>query len=221
MNAKSARGAETRRRILQVAAGLIYKNGVNGTSIDDVLKASATGKSQFYHYFGSKELLVRDVLNWHLEFMPSVQNELLSKLDSLAGIDAWLDQILTDYNNGLYQAGCPIGNLASEMASQNEALRINLEATFSHWESCLSRGLKFMRGAGQIRLEAEPEKLATFAVASIEGALLLVKTQKTDQPLKVSLAQLKRHLHGFAVGATRKAGPGTVARKRVAFTFCP
>jgi Bacterial regulatory proteins, tetR family len=47
-------GAKARDDILCSAADLIHVNRVAGTSIDDVLKATGTGKSQFYYYFDSK-----------------------------------------------------------------------------------------------------------------------------------------------------------------------
>ena len=42
---------------------------VNGqaTSPDEIIEASRTGKGQFYHYFKSKEGLVHEVLQAHLD----------------------------------------------------------------------------------------------------------------------------------------------------------
>jgi AcrR family transcriptional regulator len=45
----------TKDRILAVALDLFHENGINATSVDDILEASGTGKSQFYYYF--KDLL--------------------------------------------------------------------------------------------------------------------------------------------------------------------
>ena len=67
MKSRFSRGAETRLRIIQVAADLFHKQGVRATSPDEIIEASATGKGQFYHYFKSKEGLVHEVLQAHLE----------------------------------------------------------------------------------------------------------------------------------------------------------
>lgn len=219
MKAKSARGASTRQRILETAARLMYKNGVNGTSVDDVLSASGTGKSQFYHYFASKEALVKELISFHLAALPAAQDALLANLSSLAGIEAWLDQILADYHCGVYAEGCPIGNLASELSGQNEALRLNLQSTFAHWESSLAHGLKAMLGRGELRGGIEAESLATFCVAAIEGALLLAKTEKSAAPLASTLEQVKAHLRSQAFGATSKRPIGP--RRHGRLTFCP
>ena len=67
MKARFVRGAETRQRIIAVAADLFHKQGVRATSPDEIIEASRTGKGQFYHYFKSKEGLVHEVLQAHLE----------------------------------------------------------------------------------------------------------------------------------------------------------
>jgi TetR/AcrR family transcriptional regulator, transcriptional repressor for nem operon len=58
----TARGAATRNRIVLAAAELMHIKGVAATTIDDVLAASATSKSQFYEHFGDKTKLVYEVI---------------------------------------------------------------------------------------------------------------------------------------------------------------
>ena len=218
MKPKSARGASTRQRIIETAAKLMYKNGVNGTSVDDVLAASGTGKSQFYHYFTSKDALVKELIEFHVQSLPAAREELLANLSSLAGIEAWLEQIGADQRAGLYEDGCPIGNLASELSGQNEELRQSLQATFAHWETRLTEGLRSMRAKGQLRPDVSPEALSMFVVAAVEGGLLLAKTQRSPSPLEASLAQLKSHVRAQCLGATRKR-PEPQRHGRL--TFCP
>jgi TetR/AcrR family transcriptional repressor of nem operon len=218
MKAKSTKGASTRQRIIEAAAKLMYLKGVNGTSVDDVLGASGTGKSQFYHYFASKESLVKELISFHLASLPTASEERLQRLGTLAGIDAWLDQILAQYHNGTYEAGCPIGNLASELSSQSEDLRLNLKSTFAHWEACLTQGLKQLKGQGVLQASVSPESLAMFCVAAIEGALLLAKTNKSAASLEATTVQLKAHIQALCVGASRRRVRSVPMSK---FTFVP
>ncbi len=201
------RGTPTRQRILAAASELVYKNGVNGTSVDDVLSASGTGKSQFYHYFSNKEGLVKELIHFQLAKLPSMQPALLDNLNTVDGIHAWLDQILADYGSGLYSQGSPIGNLANELAAQNETLRADLQSIFSHWEQSLTTGVKTLQSKGTVRSDAIADELATYWVAAIEGALLLAKTQQSQAPLKATLSQVKSHLKSIVVGATAKRKP--------------
>jgi AcrR family transcriptional regulator len=64
----TAKGLRTRERILQTAADLFHERGINATTAGDVLRASATGKGQFYQHFPSREALVNEVLKRHRAF---------------------------------------------------------------------------------------------------------------------------------------------------------
>ncbi len=218
MKAKSPKGASTKQRIIEAAAKLMYLKGVNGTSVDDVLGASGTGKSQFYHYFSSKEALVKELIDYHVSHLPTASEESLRKLDTLSGIDGWLDQILADFRTGALEAGCPIGNLASEMSAQNEVLRHELQSTFAHWESCLIQGFKHLKAQGVLQPSVIPESMAMFCVAAIEGGLLLAKTSKSPSSLEATLTQLKAHIRAQCVGASRqRQRVNPVVRHRITF----
>jgi len=58
----TARGAATRARIVEAAADLVYERGVAATSLDDIMAASRTSKSQLYHYFADKDALICAVI---------------------------------------------------------------------------------------------------------------------------------------------------------------
>ena len=64
---RTAKGRRTRAAIVDAAASMMYDHGVAGTTLDDVLAASETGKSQLYHYFSDKSDLVEAVIARQLE----------------------------------------------------------------------------------------------------------------------------------------------------------
>lgn len=45
-------------RIIKAAWNLFYKNGYEGTTINDIIAASKTSKGTFYHYFKGKDALL-------------------------------------------------------------------------------------------------------------------------------------------------------------------
>ncbi len=55
----TAKGAATRRRIVEAGARLIRADGVEKVGLDDVLQATSTSKGQLFHYFpgGRADLL--------------------------------------------------------------------------------------------------------------------------------------------------------------------
>ena len=61
---RTARGAATRVRILGKAAELMRSGGIASTSLDAVLEASETRKSQLYHYFADKDVNAFNSVNF-------------------------------------------------------------------------------------------------------------------------------------------------------------
>jgi AcrR family transcriptional regulator len=88
----TARGAATRARIVAAAASLVYERGFAGTSLDDVMAATGTSKSQLYHYFAGKDALIREVIKAQLGRIFAAQQAAglheISSWDGLAQIGA-------------------------------------------------------------------------------------------------------------------------------------
>lgn len=195
---RTARGRKTRKRIVEAAAELMHLKGVNATSVDDVLEASGTGKGQFYHYFGDKSRLVQAVLQYQLDRGLEADRDLLERLDHWNAIRAWFDSILEDQVASGFAGGCPIGSMAAEMADQDESLRLDLESAFRLKGRYLLDGLSRMQAQGRLQDEADPEALSEFAVAVIQGGLLLSTTSRSAEPLKHALDHAFDHLRSFA-----------------------
>ncbi len=194
------RGQRTRRRILAAAAAMIHDQGVSSTSLDEVLAASGTGKSQFYHYFADKDDLVREVLAYQLQELVAAQRHLLERLDTWDGIRAWFDFIIEWQRNRRLLGGCPIGSLAAEMADCDDRLRGDLVAAFEQWDAFLRRGLAAMQARGDLGDDADPDALAEATLASIQGGILLAKTKKEVGPLQNALAGAFACLRSYAAG---------------------
>ena len=183
----TARGAATRARIVDAAAGLMYWRGVGGTSLDDVRAASATSKSQLYHYFADKDDLVLAVIARQSERVLSAQRRLLHQCDSLAGLRRWRDVIVEMNGARRGVGGCPLGSLASELAEYSEVARALLAESFHTWEALLAGVLTTMRERGELDPDADPDVLAASILAALQGGLLLAQTTRDTQALERSL----------------------------------
>jgi TetR/AcrR family transcriptional regulator, transcriptional repressor for nem operon len=206
----SDRGKQTRQKILATAATLIYEQGAHPTSIDEVLAASGTGKSQFYHYFKSKAHLVREVIVYQLNQLVAEQRSFLECLDTWAGIEAWFNFIVDWHRQRGFIGGCPIGSLAAELADCDPELRATLAAGFDCWESFLKRGLSAMRTRGDLRPDADPDVLAEATLAAIQGGILLAKTKKDERPLRNALAVALVSLRSYASDQAQSAPVQTI-----------
>ena len=191
---ETERGRKARQKIIAAAAELIHKNGVVGTSVDQVLTASKTGKSQFYYYFDSKDHLVREVLRYHVEQTVENRAEMFADLDTWEGIERWFAAAA----DSECVCGCPLGCLAAEMAERDETLRRDLSATFSTVEAYWARGLASMKARGDLRDDTDPDALAEYVVAAMQGGMLLSRTRRNSAPMRNVLGQTLGYLRTHA-----------------------
>ena len=190
----TARGAATRARIVEAAAGLVYRRGASATSLEDIMEASATSKSQLYHYFADKDALMRAVIEFQTRRVMGVQAAHLDVVDSLAGLRRWRDAVVSMNKAARGVGGCPLGSLASELSDRSEGARALLAHGFELWESRLEQGLLAMRDRGEIKPEADPAELATAVIAALQGGLLLAQTTRRSRPLELALDMAIGHI---------------------------
>ena len=190
------RGKDTKGRIVELAAALMYERGVDATSIDDILAASGTGKSQFYHYFSSKEELVAEVLRHQLGLVLDEQS--LFHLDTWEGIAAWFQGMADMQQNQRGYRGCPLGSIASELLDQGDFLRSRAAEAFACWESALREGLRGMQTTGLLRDDADPDALAEATLAVVQGGYLLSSTKRDIRPMRNALQLALNQLRSYA-----------------------
>jgi AcrR family transcriptional regulator len=183
----TSKGRATRERIVAAAADLMFEQGVAGTSLQDVQQAARVSGSQLYHYFGDKASLVHAVIAWQGETVLGRQWPWLSRLDSMPGIRAWRDYVVSTMRRRECRGGCHIGSLASELSDLDPAARSDLAAAFGRWISAIRDGLQAMQDRGELRAEADVPRLACALMAAVEGGLLLAKAQRDVAPLEAAL----------------------------------
>lgn len=194
---------------MDAASTLMQSCGVAGTGIDRILAMAEASKSQLYHYFADKDDLIRAVIADRFEQIVDSQLPVLASLDSWAAIRRWLD-LLVAVNEAAGFPGCGIGTLAGELADRDEDLRQDLARCLTTWEGYLVDGLTRMRERGQLVQSADPHRLAVATFASLQGGLLLSKTQKETEPLRIALDAAFAYLRSFRAERA-KPGPRTPA----------
>lgn len=192
---KTDKGRATRDRIVTVAADLVRANGVRATSVDDVIGAAGVSKSQLYHYFDDKADLVRAVVDRTKTVLLDLQQTLLDQLDDWAGIDAWFDAIVADEASRHARGGCPLGSLVPELADSDELARDLLARAFDEWQHHLTEGLRRIQARGELSGDADPERLATATMASLQGGLLLSQVRRNPGQLRVALDAALAYLY--------------------------
>ena len=191
------KGAQTRQRIVEAAARLIYERGLTEVPLEDVRAAAGVSGSQIYHYFEDKNELLLAVIDFQTDSVLAGQQPYLGRLDSVEGLRRWRDH-LVDYQRLLQcRGGCPIGSIGVEVAeSMDPSARLAVASGFLRWEAAIYDGLARMHQRGELR--GEPENLALGLLAALQGGLLLTQIQRNVRPLEVALDTVLDHIESLA-----------------------
>jgi AcrR family transcriptional regulator len=179
----------------------MHVQGVAATTIDDVLAASSTSKSQFYQHFEDKAELVYEVITQRADEVLSWQRLRLEKVDSFRGLYQWRDAMVQRcaMRRGLW--GCELGSLAAELSDSDDKARASLSEHFAQWRALLSAALERMRNHGVLRTEADTRTLATGLLAAVEGGYLLSQTGRDPRLMQAALDMAIGHVASFASAA--------------------
>jgi AcrR family transcriptional regulator len=190
-------GRATRGRIVAAAAALIGKQGVSGTSLDDIRAATNSSKSQLYHYFGDKHGLVQAVIDHQSTVVLSAQVGALEAVQDWRDLERWVDSMVAMVEQQGARGGCPIGTLAAALADTDEHFRTALNDAFDSWREAIGGALARLRDNGLLARDADLEALTTITLAAIQGGLLLAKTSRDSAQFRAALegaiAQLRAH----------------------------
>lgn len=190
------RGRETKARIIDTAAELMFERGVATTSVDDILAAAGVGKSQFYHYFAAKDDLVVAVLRHQLAGVLRYQHRFdVTTWDGLLG---WISSLVMHPDEPDFGRGCPLGSIVAEVADRDERLRTVAAEAFARWEAELAVGLRALQAAGQLRADADPAVLAEELLATIQGGYLLTMAKRQPRPMQNAVAAAIARLQSYA-----------------------
>lgn len=177
---------DTRAGIISIGMELISLYGYNATGIDAVLKKAGVPKGSFYHYFGSKEEFGLAVIDHFAELYTRKLDTFLGdkKVSPLKRICNYLEHELAGLAENQCTKGCLIGNLAQELADQNERFRARLDEIFRAWKERFAACLREGQRSGEIAKGIKPAVMAGFILSGWEGAILRAKLMKSPEPLR-------------------------------------
>lgn len=193
---RKRRPDETRETILQAAFEEIWEYGFQAASLDRILKRTGVTKGALYHHFNNKlELgyaVIEDVIRPQmLGTWLRAMSESDNPLDCLRRA---LRSIHKESAVRTCQCGCPLNNLALEMSPLDEGFRKRIHATFEMWRRGIAQALRQGQAEGTVRKDVDPNHMATFILASIEGTISLMKTSQDPAVFEASFEGLDRFL---------------------------
>lgn len=188
------KGEATRNRILDAAIGLIAAHGVAGTSTEQVRQAAGVSGSQLYHYFTTKQALIRAVITRQADAGPGAPAP--GALDSLDALQAWADAAVERQEET--GGRCDLSTLAAELSTGDASSRGAIRAGYLRWQGVLLEGLGAMRDRGVLRPDADLDELAHALLTALQGGSLLAQTLGSAEPMRASMRSALAYVRSFA-----------------------
>jgi TetR/AcrR family transcriptional repressor of nem operon len=202
-----AKQSQTRQRLIDAALYLFWERGFAGTSMSDLLGRAEVNSGSFYHFFDSKEALLRAVLELYLEALrPQIVAPAYALTpDPIERIFA----ILAGYRQRILktncQYGCPLGRLALEIDPENRPAHALIAENFRGWIGAVRDCLE--EAKDRILDGTDLDSLATYVLVVMEGGVMLSRSYGSVEPFDLAVKQLRTHFELLASSAElRKHG---------------
>jgi AcrR family transcriptional regulator len=201
--------ASTRDRILTATNELFRRHGFNGTSIKQVTLAAQVPMGSLYHFFpNGKDQLAQEAIETSGPAYEQLFEMIATEAESpLAAISDFFDGAAEVLMATDFIDICPIGTIAREVASTNEALRESTWKVFSSW---IAAAAAHFEAAGVPAEEAR--QLATTVVAALEGGFMLARAARDTAPLRAIGAAIVLLVATTLATSAAAESPSSVSR---------
>lgn len=183
----------TRERLVDAARYLFWERGFAGTSMAELLAHAEVNSGSFYHFFDSKEALLREVLQGYLDLLrPMVVDPAFATVEEPVGR---IFAILQGYRERIVgtdcRYGCPLGRLALEIDPENAPAHELIAKNFQGWIEAIRECLEDLRPV--LGPETDLDALATYVLVVMEGGVMLSRSYRSVEPFDRAIAQLREH----------------------------
>lgn len=204
-SARPSKGDRTRARLTEATAELLRRQGYHATGLAEIVAtAGAPRGSLYFHFPGGKEELACAALT---AAGTAWRQRLDVILDGAPDLGVAVERVCATLADELeasgFADGCPLATVALEAGAGAEPVRRTIAAHYDGWIADLAARLV---DHGVVAAHAPP--LARFALATLEGALLLARVGRTTLPVREAGATLRALL-----AMTTGAAPVSPARR--------
>ncbi|WP_312252133.1 TetR/AcrR family transcriptional regulator [Stenotrophomonas sp.] len=183
----SPRASDAPQRVIDAAAQMLARVGLNATSIREVTKLAEAPLGSTYHHFpGGKQELLAKATTLAGDKVEALLLELLRD-GAVPGLERFLAMWRERLLRSQFRAGCPV--LAAAVEDPVEAVasqpRAAAAEVFARWQGHLAQAFISDGHAPE-----QAAALASLVIASVEGAVAMSRALQDIAPFDQVAAQL-------------------------------
>lgn len=188
---------DTRERLLVAAYQEMHCNGFQATGLSQILERAGVTKGALYHHFKNKSELGHAVIDEIVEVQvlqcfTQPMNEFENPIDGLIFLITEAGESFTLQD---IQLGCPLHNLAQELAPIDESFRVKLNGIYERWISFMQGRLEQGQEDGFVNKDVDCYQMSILIIATLEGCLSAAKISQDLASLNYCSAGLIQHLN--------------------------
>jgi TetR/AcrR family transcriptional repressor of lmrAB and yxaGH operons len=168
----------SKTRIISATLDILQKSGLSGVGVDQVAAASASSKTSVSRLFpgGKLELATvaleeaeRGIGQWFRQVFHQ-RKSIGRKVESL------FSDAAKNVEASEFMKGCPVAAVTLDLDRDSKRLRDVCRTIFMTWQDIIASGLDEVP-------KAKRREVAELILATLEGALILARTEATKDPL--------------------------------------
>jgi AcrR family transcriptional regulator len=159
---------EKAQRIIAAMRTSVGKRGAAGSTFDHVAREAGVSRGLLHYYFGSKEQLLVEVVRNDCEVRNSNMDDRLAKAGS---VDEILDALVVGLNEFIEdeEGGQAVIYEMLSASRHSDEIRAELAELYRQSRERLAGWLRVKEREGAIRLQAEPEAIASILFSLGDG----------------------------------------------------
>ena len=188
------RTSDAREKLIESAVELIHSRSYSEVGVNELCQHAGVKKGSFYHFFPSKQDLTLAALDQFKEiFRREFGSAALGAGSSAPERIQQIFEIMYNHQRATLDAtghvwGCPVGNLAVELSTQDELIRQKVQQVFELMMEMVEQLLRESVSAGDLP-ELDITLTAQALLAYIEGVLLVSKTWNDPEIIRTLAAK--------------------------------
>jgi TetR/AcrR family transcriptional repressor of nem operon len=203
----STESNSTRDRLIESARDLFLQKGYNATGVAEILKRADAKSGSLYHFFPTKEDLLLAVLDWYrthiwTDLLNPIWDRISDPIERIFGLLDGYRQMLLHTE---FSTGCPIGNLALELADTHPTARELITINFTQWMDAVRQCLE--EAAGRWPEGTDLKQLSTFVLTTMEGAMMLARSYRSLEPFDAAVTQLRDYFERLLAAGSSWSSP--------------
>jgi AcrR family transcriptional regulator len=156
------------RRIIEAMRASVGTRGAAGSTFDHVAREAGVSRGLLHYYFGSKEQLLVEVVRHDCEARIESMDERIARATTVGEIIGALVASLEEFIEDEPGTQAVIYEMLSA-SRRSDDIRAELAELYRRWRAHLAESLRAKEREGVVRLQGDPESVASMLFALGDG----------------------------------------------------